>query len=184
MCEGEVLQICFRGDPNITIDAYRTICEYKTAYLTQCCTRTGALLGGDGAYQMEGLAQFGHAMGMAFQIVDDILDTIGDERTLGKPIGGDLREAKVTLPTIYALQRAGEKDRKALQELLLVSQRLTAQEIAVIRNLIERYDGFGSARQMAQDYIVSAKDALASLPSSVYRNALAALADRLVDRDR
>jgi octaprenyl-diphosphate synthase len=184
MCEGEVLQICFRGDMQVTAKAYLTICEYKTAVLTRCCTRSGALLGLEAPRHLEALTRFGHEAGMAFQIIDDVLDTTGNEQSLGKPVGGDLREGKVTLPTIYALERAGEKERRTLEELVLLSQRLTASDISAIRDLIERYDGFGSARQMARAYVAAAKDALAVVSPSPAREALAVVADRIVDRDR
>lgn len=184
MCEGEVLQLSFRGDIDISIDAYLTICDYKTAMLTRCCTCVGAMLGGEAAQPVEALTRFGHAVGMAFQIVDDILDLTGDERTLGKPVGGDLREAKMTLPTIYALQRAGSQDRQALEEMVKRAAGLTRSDIETIRDLIERYDGFASARRMACDYISTAKDALTGLAPSPSRDALLAVADQIIDRDR
>jgi octaprenyl-diphosphate synthase len=184
MCEGEVLQLSFRGDTDVSIDAYRTIVDYKTAMLTRCCTRIGALLAGDAPQPVEALSRFGHATGMAFQIVDDILDMVGDERALGKPVGGDLREAKMTLPTIYALQRAGSQDRQALDEMLKRSASLTRSDIDSIRALIERYDGFDSARRMACEYISTAKDALTAIPPSAPREALAGVADQIIDRDR
>jgi octaprenyl-diphosphate synthase len=121
---------------------------------------------------------------MAFQIVDDILDMIGSERTLGKPVGGDFREGKVTLPAILALRRAGEQDRKLLEELLPVGAKLTDQDIDVARAVIERYDGFEAARGVAAGYVSAAKDALALLPSSAARDALAAVAELTVERDR
>jgi octaprenyl-diphosphate synthase len=184
MCEGEVLQLSFRGDTDVSIDAYLTICDYKTAMLTRCCTCVGALLGGEASQPVDALTRFGHATGMAFQIVDDILDMTGDERALGKPVGGDLREAKMTLPTIYALQRAGSQDRQALDEMVKRSASLTRSDIDAIRALIERYDGFVSARRMACDYVSTAKDALAGIPASASREALVALADQIIDRDR
>jgi geranylgeranyl pyrophosphate synthase len=132
---------------------------------------------------VDALARFGHDLGMAFQLVDDVLDMVGDERTLGKPIGGDLREAKVTLPTIYALARADTQDRRTLEETLESARRLTDTDIAAVRDLIERYDGYESAREMARGYVASAKEALAAIPASPPREALAALVERIVDRD-
>jgi len=184
MCEGEVLQLTFRGDTDVSVDAYLTICDYKTAMLTRCCTRVGALLGDESPQPVEALTRFGHAIGMAFQIVDDILDMVGDERALGKPVGGDLREAKMTLPTIYAIQRAVTQDRQALEEMIKRAAALTRSDIATIRALIERYDGFESARRLAHEYIDAAKATLMSLPPSASRDALDTLADQIIDRDR
>src|SRR5262249_30552968 len=134
--------------------------------------------------KVEALARFGHGAGMAFQIIDDILDTVGEEQALGKPVGGDLREAKVTLPTIYALQRADAKDRRRLEEAIGIARSLADTDTAMVRDVIDRYDGFPSARQMAHQYISTAKDALMAVPPSASRDALAILADRIVDRDR
>ncbi|HEU4754906.1 MAG TPA: polyprenyl synthetase family protein, partial [Armatimonadota bacterium] len=120
MCEGEVLQICVKGDTSIGVDVYETIIECKTALLISTCTRFGALLGNSAPEVVQGLADFGYGVGMAFQIQDDILDFIGDEATLGKPVGGDLREGKVTLPVIYALQDAAPEPR---EELLRIYQK-------------------------------------------------------------
>jgi geranylgeranyl pyrophosphate synthase len=144
----------------------------------------GALLAGDGAPAVEALTRFGHSTGMAFQIVDDILDMVGDERILGKPVGGDLREAKLTLPTIFALQRADAPDRQQLVEKVKLAASLNRSDVASIRDLIERYDGFESARRMARDYVAAAKDALAALPPSASRDALGEIADQIIDRDR
>jgi geranylgeranyl pyrophosphate synthase len=152
--------------------------------LTRCCTQTGALLGPDAPTCVEALGRYGHATGLAFQIVDDILDITGESEILGKPVGGDLREAKITLPTIYALHRADSTDRRRLEECLLIAARLTDADIAEIRTTIERYDGFGAARAMARQEVALALDALATLPPSAARDALADLAERIVERDR
>jgi octaprenyl-diphosphate synthase len=182
MCEGEVLQICFRGDPDVSEEAYCTIIDYKTAVLMSSCCRAGALLGQAKPAEVEALARFGRELGMAFQIQDDVLDFIGDEQMLGKPVGGDLREGKVTLPLIYALRRAGEADRRALDSAFARTAPLRTADIAGVVALIERYDGFEAARDRAREFLAEAKAAVSALPPSCARDGLIHIADRIVDR--
>ncbi len=184
MCEGEVLQICVKGDTSIGVDVYEKIIECKTALLMATCTRFGGLLGDAGPQTVEALHDFGYNIGMAFQIQDDILDFIGDEETLGKPVGGDLREGKVTLPVIWALRDAGEADRTELNHLYAKSGPLSSGEIERATRIIRDAGGFDGARSHASGYVEAGKRSLQALPPSPARDALAALADQLVDRRR
>jgi octaprenyl-diphosphate synthase len=184
MCEGEVLQICVKGDTSIGVDAYETIVECKTALLMAACTRLGALVSGASPELVEGLAEFGYNLGMAFQIQDDILDFIGDEATLGKPVGGDLREGKVTLPVIYAFQDGAPEDRDELLRIYEKSGPLDAEEIRRATRIIDTAGGFDRARAHALDYIHRAKEQLHRLPAGEDRDALGVLADQIVDRHR
>jgi octaprenyl-diphosphate synthase len=182
MCEGEVLQICYRGDTGLSVDAYCTIIDHKTAVLTSSCCRAGALLGHAKPAEVEALTRFGRELGMAFQIQDDVLDFIGEEETLGKPVGGDLREGKVTLPLISALRRASVSDRRVLEEVFLHLASLRATDIAQVVAIVERYDGFEAARQQAREFLTAAKAAIDLLPSSRAKDGLIYIADRIVDR--
>ena len=182
MCEGEVLQICVKSDTSIGLDVYETIIECKTAVLIAACTRFGALLGDATPEVVEALAEFGYNVGMAFQIQDDILDFIGDEETLGKPVGGDLREGKVTLPVIYALQDAQPDRRRELLQIYEKAGPLSSVEIRRATDIIEEAGGFERARQHALGYIHRSKQNLECVPPSTSRDALLALADQIVDR--
>jgi len=182
MCEGEVLQICVKGDTSIGVDVYETIIECKTAVLIATCTRFGGLLGNSPPEVVQALTDFGYRVGMAFQIQDDILDFIGDEETLGKPVGGDLREGKVTLPVIYALQDAATADRDELLRIYDKSGPLSASDVRRATDLIRQAGGFDRARRHAQDYIDRAKEDLHALSHSDARDGLLALADQIVDR--
>jgi geranylgeranyl pyrophosphate synthase len=182
MCEGEVLQICVKGDTSIGVDVYETIIECKTALLISTCTRFGALLGNASPEVEQALTDFGYQIGMAFQIQDDILDFLGDEKTLGKPVGGDLREGKVTLPVIYALQDARPEDRAELLRIYEKSSALTPDEIRRATQLIELSGGFRRAREHAWDYIHRSKRSLELVPEGESRDALQVLADHIVDR--
>ena len=182
MCEGEVLQICVKGDTSIGIDVYETIVECKTAILLATCTRFGAALGGATPDQELALSEFGFNLGMAFQIQDDILDFVGDEATLGKPIGGDLREGKVTLPVIYALCDGSAQARTELLRIYEQGGPLPAPEVRRAAQLIEDAGGFSRAREHAMGYIHRARSGLERLPWSEAREALSVLAGHVVDR--
>ncbi len=107
MIEGELYQLTKTGDANITEDEHFEIIRRKTAYLFAGCAEIGGLLGECTPEQRVALREYGFNLGIAFQIVDDVLDYTAEESALGKPIGGDLREGKVTLPIILLLQRSG-----------------------------------------------------------------------------
>jgi len=182
MCEGEVLQICVKGDTAIGVDVYETIIECKTALLMAACARLGALIGECGPEAVEALGDFGYHTGMAFQIQDDILDFTGDQHTLGKPVGGDLREGKVTLPVIYALQDARPPAREELLRLYDKQGPLSSADIRRVTDIVADSGGFDRAARHARDYIQRAKQGLSRLSPSPARDALEVLADQIVDR--
>lgn len=184
MCEGEVLQICVKSDTEVSVEVYETVIECKTALLISTCTRFGGMLGTLPEEQVEALADFGYQLGMAFQIQDDILDFIGTEDELGKPVGGDLREGKVTLPVILALQRAGQELREELLGIYEKAGPLTAAEVHRATEVIELAGGFDGAREHALDFVHRARRSLDQIPPSEARDALHALSDRLLNRRR
>src|SRR5262249_25288331 len=106
VCEGELHQVCERGNLDLTEAEYLDIIDGKTAELTSCCCRLGALYSGATTGVVEQLSRYGRWLGVAFQIADDLLDLVGEERTTGKSLGTDLDQQKLTLPLIYLLGRA------------------------------------------------------------------------------
>lgn len=184
MCEGEVLQISVKGDTSIGLEVYETIIECKTALLMSICTRYGAMLGDAQPETVEALARFGYHLGMAFQIQDDILDFLGDEETLGKPVGGDLREGKVTLPVIYALQDASGEARQELLRIYDKAGPVTAEDIRRATAIIADAGGFDRAREHALGFVRRSKEDLAAVRPGPARDALLHLADQIVDRHR
>jgi octaprenyl-diphosphate synthase len=182
MCEGEVIQICCRGDVTILEDAYFTIIHHKTAVLMAACCAAGAIAGGASDAEAEALALFGRELGMAFQIQDDVLDMIGDRSTLGKPVGTDLREGKVTLPLIYALERAAAPEREAIEEMVVRKSRVTSEDVARAVEIVHRHRGFAAARARARAFLREAVRALDPLPPSRGKEGLLYLAERIVDR--
>jgi len=111
MIEGELYQLTKNGDPDVTEEEHLEIIRRKTAYLFGACGRIGAMLAGQPPDRVEALGEYGFKLGVAFQIVDDLLDLTGTVQSLGKPVGGDLREGKLTLPVIALMQRGGPRAR-------------------------------------------------------------------------
>jgi geranylgeranyl pyrophosphate synthase len=182
MCEGEVLQICVKGDTAIDVSVYETVIECKTALLMATCCRFGAMIGETTDAQVTALGEFGYHLGIAFQIQDDILDFTGTQQQLGKPVGGDLREGKVTLPVIYALQDARPEAREELLRIYDKAGPINAEEIVRATEIIEACGAFDRARDHAMDYVTRGKRCLECLPPSEARDALYVLAEQIVDR--
>src|SRR5262245_48381818 len=108
VCEGELCQVLHAGNLDLTEAEYFDVIDGKTAELTACCTRLGAMYAGAPAEVVEAMARFGRYVGQAFQIADDLLDLVGDERATGKSLGTDLEQGKLTLPLIHLLNAAPE----------------------------------------------------------------------------
>jgi octaprenyl-diphosphate synthase len=184
MCEGEVLQICMKSNTDVELSVYETIIECKTATLMSTSAQFGALLGECGPEAVRALADFGYCLGMAFQIQDDVLDFVGDVATLGKPVGGDLREGKVTLPVIFALEDATPEARAELKEIYTRTESLGAAEIHRVVQLINAAGGFERAQNHARDYVRRARRSLEILSPGAPVDALLAVADQIVDRNK
>lgn len=183
MIEGELYQLTKTGDVDITEDEHFEIIRRKTAYLFAGCAQIGGLLGGVDAEQERALREYGFNLGVAFQLVDDLLDFTADERALGKPIGGDLREGKITLPIIYLLQRAG--DRAADLVRTAVRERtVTPESWRAIAQLLAEHRATEAAYDKAVEYATTAKRYLDAFPPSRDRERLLALPDYVLSRDR
>jgi octaprenyl-diphosphate synthase len=150
--------------------------------MSACC-RIGALLGGVPHDQLEALTRYGLDIGIAFQMSDDSLDFVADERRLGKAVTADLREGKRTLPLIAMLERASAAEAERVRTMLR-RRVLEPAEIDEIRRLVVDHDGVDYARERAQAYAQAAKADLKAYPPSEERELLALVADFVVDRDR
>jgi octaprenyl-diphosphate synthase len=174
MAEGEVLQLQRAGDLSCTVDQYLDVVARKSAALIAWCVRAPALVSGDLAVA-EALEQFGRAVGVAFQITDDVLDY---RDGTGKSKGADLRERKVTLPLVYAMERAP-----------WVAERLAAgppshEQVEELLVAVRNTDALDRATEEARRRVRIALDALAELPENEGTYALGALASYLVERTR
>ena len=182
MVEGELLQLTSLTKIDVTEDEYLELAYRKTAVLFAACLRLGAILGGRSDEEEMKLGAYGTNLGLAFQLIDDLLDFTSSEKKIGKPIGNDLREGKVTLPLIYALRDCRpeecEKVARVLEERGFHSVRFEE-----IQGLIERHGALRAARGKAQQFADLATSCLDGLPDSQYKDALRSLPDFIVERE-
>lgn len=181
MCEGELRQIESRGNFNLDEDAYLGIIAGKTAMLTACCCRLGSHYAGAEPAVCDAMARYGHDLGVAFQIADDVLDLLGDEKSVGKSLGTDLLKQKATLPLIRLLATVGAADREKLTSALSDGGN---HHRDVLRPWLEGSDAVSYAQARARAFTAQARGHLASLPPSPARDSLLGLADFVVDRQQ
>jgi octaprenyl-diphosphate synthase len=182
MIEGELYQLTKTGDVEISEEEHFEIIRRKTAYLFGGCAQIGGVLGGVTKDQELALREFGFNLGVAFQLVDDLLDYTADETALGKPVGGDLREGKVTLPLVYALERATPAERKLVATILL-DRNYDAVPFQRILALLKQYQGIERVRDRAQAFTEKARAIIATFPESPYQRALLAVTELVTERD-
>ncbi len=179
MCEGELRQIATRGNYDLGEQLYLDIIADKTAALCSCCCRLGAHYAGADQEICRALAQFGQNLGIAFQIVDDVLDVQGDEATTGKSLGTDFVKQKATLPLIRLLDQI-EPDQRA--EVIQILSRSEHGHREAIRPWLERSDAIAYARETAVSYTQAATEQLAVLPASPAKDGLLHIADFVIAR--
>jgi octaprenyl-diphosphate synthase len=182
---GEALEFQYAHNLEVTEAQYEELMRAKTGSLFGAATEIGAGLNGGARqpHRRERFRAFGERVGVAFQIVDDLLDYLGEPETTGKPVGYDLAEGKVTLPLIAALRTATERDRKSLLR-LGARKSWTVAQWNQLRALIERAGGFEYARSRARDLAESARTTLVSEPDNSARRALQHAIAYSVQRDR
>ncbi|WP_321472555.1 polyprenyl synthetase family protein [uncultured Paludibaculum sp.] len=183
MVDGELLQLERIGRIDITEADSMELMDRKTATLFSACTKLGAIAAGASESEQTVLGDFGWNLGMAFQLVDDILDFTSRESILGKPVGNDLREGKVTLPLIYALQDASLADR-AKVAIVLKEGNYEKVPFEEIRAILDRHHGVERARVRAHEFTAKARTLLQTFHESPARTALFAATDLVADRDR
>jgi len=179
VCEGELLQIDNRDNLNLDEETYLQIIERKTAVLCAACCELGARFAGADEETCRRLETFGLCLGTAFQIQDDLLDILGDVKSVGKTLGIDINKGKMTLPMIHFLRTAPREHRHLLRSLLEGSE---LDKVERIRNLILPSKSIAYARQRAQDIADRASAALASLPDSRAKGVLQLMAQFVVTR--
>lgn len=183
MSEGEVMEIRATGNPNLSMDIYLEILRKKTAVFVEGCCRCGAMVaGGDFAIQ-ETLAQYGCALGMAFQIADDLLDYTGDPIITGKPRGSDLRDGRATLPFLLGLSEATSIERKTLLS-AFSNPNLRDSDVFEVCDILAQYDCFERTRAAACEQVALSSSALELLPPTPARACFEQLTDFVVQRDR
>lgn len=182
MVEGELLQMEKLGKL-ISLDEHFDLIYRKTACLFSVCMRLGAILGGATPDQEDQLAGYGRDLGMAFQIVDDVLDLTASERVLGKPVASDLREGKVTMAVIHALEHCAPEEREKIAT--IVEQRaFNGVTHGEILNILTRYGSLDWANTRAVQYAESARNKICTFPDSQIKRALLWAPDFVVAREK
>jgi octaprenyl-diphosphate synthase len=182
MVEGELLQLERVGKISVTEADYMELIDRKTASLFSACARLGAITGGAAEAVEARLGEYAWNLGIAFQLVDDILDFTSREKILGKPVGNDLREGKVTLPLIYALQTADAEERK-LVETVLADGNYDQVPFSKILHILHRHRGIERAQERAESFTEKARAIIAEFEDSPYQRALAAVTELVTARD-
>jgi octaprenyl-diphosphate synthase len=182
MTEGQVMETLRIGDTRLTGGEYRQIIRQKTAALFGACCYIGGVLGGLPAERTESLRRFGITFGSAFQLVDDALDFTGKEQRLGKPVGSDLREGKVTLPVIITLQHASP-DESAVIGRFVRGDDQSPKAFRDIVALVQRYNGIEYALREAERFVEQAALELQGFADGPAYDLLMELADFIVKRE-
>jgi octaprenyl-diphosphate synthase len=182
MTEGELLQLTLLGRTDISEEQYFDVIARKTAYLFSACCEIGSLLGRADVRTQNMLRDYGMNLGIAFQLVDDLLDMTGSEEVLGKPAGADLLEGKLSLPMIFLLQREPKWRAEAQRVIAEGSYENVSRES--LRRALENSGALELAHERAIEYAEAARGALDGLKESPYAQALSAIPSYIVERDR
>jgi octaprenyl-diphosphate synthase len=182
MVEGELLQIEKLGKL-ISLDEYFELIFRKTACLFSVCMRMGAILGGATPEQEENLAQYGRDLGMAFQIVDDVLDLTASEDVLGKPVASDLREGKATMAVIHSLERCTLPERRLITS-VVEERTIEGNTHGEVLEILNRYGSIEAAYDCALRYAELARNAICNFPDGEIKRALLWAPEFVVARDK
>jgi octaprenyl-diphosphate synthase len=180
MSEGELLQISKTRKLDIDEETYFKIISDKTASLLSTCCQIGAASASENKDYCDSMHQFGENLGIAFQIRDDILDYIGTSSLIGKPLGGDIKEKKITLPLIFSLRNADKNEKAKI--IKLIKNGGNKGDIKEIISFVNKYEGIKYAEDTAQKYSLKAKENLKIFPVSPARSTLEQLVDFIIER--
>jgi len=180
IAEGEVMQLAAANDADTTRERYMAIIAAKTAALFAAAAKSGAVAAGRPGDDAAALETYGRELGLAFQLVDDALDYGGASATMGKNVGDDFGEGKVTLPVVFA-RDAGDEAERVFWRRVMGGER-TDDDFHRAVALLKRHNAIGLTLDAAREHAAKANAALGSLPANAYREALAALPDFVVER--
>lgn len=182
LSEGEILELLKTSDIDTREEEYFEIIGNKTAVLFSAACEIGAILSNIDKEERLSLKNFGYNLGIAFQLTDDMLDYISCDNILGKHVGTDLKEGKVTLPLIHTLKLTNEKEKTSIKK-VLDKNKVTIKDFERVRNIILKYGGIDYTSTVAKQYINTAKNFLNIFQTSPYKNALLSLADYMLKRE-
>lgn len=181
MSEGELLQSKKTRKLDMDEETYFKVISDKTASLIETCCVVGGLSVTDNTQYIDALRSYGNSLGLAFQIIDDILDFEGNSKLFGKPIGGDIKEKKITLPLIYALQNVDKKESDSIRK--MIKKGSNDKDVRFIIDFIERNNGIKMAQEKAEQLSERAKESIQVFPESESKVALESLVEFVVKRE-
>jgi octaprenyl-diphosphate synthase len=182
MVEGEIIQLSLIGNSHITEAEHLDIVRRKTAYMFSTCAEVGGIVANATREQQSALAHYGLSVGIAFQLIDDLLDFISTEAKLGKPVANDLREGKLTLPLIYLMEIGAAEHRLRVETVMRERGFETVSRDEVLQ-LIHEHGTLDRARREARRYADQAIEALSIFPPSQFRQALLSVPRFIIERD-
>jgi octaprenyl-diphosphate synthase len=181
MSQGEVHQLMRKGDVNLTESEYKEVIRRKTAMLFEAACRVSAVMADATEEQETALSNYGYNLGIAFQMADDLFDYTLQTSDFGKEVGADLREGKLTLPVIYALQQAPSSDRDIMIK-IIQDQDFSEADFRTLTELLKKYGGLTYTHNMAASYIDTAKKALAVFDPSPTKDTMLDIAEYVLTR--
>jgi len=183
IAEGEVLQLLCTGEIDLSEEQYINVVRSKTAILMSAACEAGAILGAVSAERQKALADFGMNLGIAFQLMDDILDYTATEEEFGKSIGHDLEEGKITLPLIHTLRQCTDNERQLISE-VVEKDEMSLDDFRAVSCLVSRYGGIEYTVSSARRYIEACTSDLQIFGPGPVREAMLDLADYVVTRNK
>lgn len=183
MSEGELVQLSKQGNPDMTEDDYMKIIQGKTAILMSAACKGGAVLGNATQEQEDALASFGLKFGFAFQMADDILDYMAEEKVFGKNLGKDLEEGKITLPLIYLLRDADDRETARIKE-IIKAESITETDLADVQDMFNKHRSIEKSYGKAGALINEAKAELDIFGDSMEKESLLTIADYVLTRKK
>lgn len=182
MVEGEIIQLALVGNSYITEAEHLDIVRRKTACMFSACAEIGGIVAGATAEERHALARYGISVGIAFQLIDDVLDFVSTEAKLGKPVANDLREGKLTLPLIYLMDNGIGQHREMIETVMRQCGFESVRREEVLR-VIHEHGTLARARAEAQRYADAAVESLSIFPPSPYRQALLSVPRFIIERE-
>jgi octaprenyl-diphosphate synthase len=183
IAEGEVMQLLCTGELDLTEEKYTEVVRSKTAILMSAACEAGALLGAAPRHQQQALADFGMDLGIAFQLMDDILDYVATEEEFGKSIGHDLEEGKITLPLIHTLRHCNDVEREVIAG-VIEQDEMSLDDFRAVSGFVKQYGGIDYTITVANTYITRCKHHLDQFAPSPVRDALTSLSEYVVTRSK
>lgn len=183
LSEGEILQLVYTSDFSMTEQNYLSIIEAKTSSLISLACRMGGLIAGASQIELEALLRFGSNLGIAYQMADDTLDYTADKGLLGKTLGQDFKEGKITLPLLHLMAHCSAEEKKRV-EVMFHQERLEENALIYVQRLLNEYHSIEYAMVQAESYSGKARQELAVFPSSRHKDALYVVSDYVITRNR